>query len=351
MKESLSEHGVSHLGAVLRRSQSLPQFMKLQELDNQDFETTQVFFEDLTALLRSGELNPLLKLYEAIPISYVEAMTGEVLSKVLAYREGIEGKTLHLPVHLEGEWRQIPYHVESWWIDGKLPMMLLKSSQPRTPSWIVPRGTSPFFGLRKGTIESIEADLQNQDGIDVELLEREEHLGEVIEGLCEEGRSLCVAGHSLGGVMAVHLGVKVAMNTPRVYAYNAPGAGPITKGLYDSLTDRPAIFQFMTDGDLIPCVGRFLLGKVFAVDIHRLLLPVGAHLELTLNRDHALREVAAEEEERTLAREFMEGWVRAKLLRNLLKPVSYVSQTRLVRQWLRMETTSNAIEDQGDRDD
>ncbi len=325
---SIKENGFSQVRAVASKSQSLPNFLKLHEHDLLDLEETKEFFIDLVALERSGELAQVCAGYEELGLSYMESLTAEVLSKVLCYREGLEGKSLELPAFIDEQWVSSPYTIHMLTLGEDLPLVVLLPEHPSAPLWMVPRGTSPWFGLRRGVFESLAADVSQVEGIDISVTDKGH---DWLAAGSQSKNPLCFAGHSLGGALAVHMGLQAAHLKPTVYTFGAPGVGEPTAKLYGQLEEPLSIFQFSTEGDIIPSAGLYLLGKHLAVELGRdkkrlIRPPFEKHLVIALNQSHRLKEVDVPQEEGTLTRRIMETWVRARVLKKIYQMSSGVKK-------------------------
>ncbi len=307
---------------TLQGRSTLPSLSSLVDLQRHDHDEFQQVAEVLSAvgqLALEGKLESLQSIYEELELCYLECLVAEILSKVLVYREGLDGKRLQLPFYREGVLYVEEYVIEEAPIGENLPVMLLASEAEGAPSWIVPRGTSPFVGLRSGAVESIRMDIGDPRGIDLTpVIHARERLHSIATDLSSGGSPLILAGHSLGGAYVVQMAVDLHSFGVRARTFNLPLACDWTKKKHDALEEPPEIVNLLTQGDPIPLVGRHLLGVSYAVEpaSYRRQFPgqpLMEHLCMTLNQDHTLQRVDREREERRFSRIFTEQYFRSRI--------------------------------------
>lgn len=296
--------------------------------------------------------------YNSKGIDYWQAHASEVLSKVLSYLdpEVINGKTLSLPTPDEsGKLRPVEYAIESHALPGNLPFYILRPNQEQSsppPTWVVIRGTDPnvigkVAGEDRGAIASLLADFLSPEGICTRPIDDAIH---TISDQLPAGAPIYFAGHSLGGTYAQHMALKVQERSSsleeqhrcQVFAFNAPGVGKATYDLYTEsvahgANDQLSIFNFDKQGDVVPSVGRHLIGDHFRVVRPLQLNPTVVHRELDLNKPHALQQVDVEAEMQQGSRLLSEG-VRTRVgglaARTAVKLIEWLHSSETLRSWL-----------------
>jgi hypothetical protein len=308
-------------------SEQTPLSAALIRQDLIDIDATSQFFRDLVVLHDTDELAAVHAAYAELDLCYIQALTAEVLSKVVAYRENLGDVRLDLPVKTEETWSVVTYTIETFNIGQELPVVVLKADGQ--PSWLVPRGTSPYIGIRQGAAESVLACIQRSEGINHLVIDASDpKLQQVIQDL--HGNPLLIAGFSLGGVFAVRLALEAAQHQPTVYTFGAPGICSDLKQRYDSLELPLSVIQMSTEGDVVPAAGRHLIGRPFQISVEsyrrRVFVdPSAEHLCMTLNQPHGIVPVDSELEEGTVTRSVVEGGVRGGLVSTVWKIITYVA--------------------------
>lgn len=322
---TVEETGFSHLVRLIHIFTSFQRTFPLQLQDKVDLQTTKEFFLDLYSIIQDGSLDNISKTYAVYDVEFVQALTAEVLAKVIVYRENIDGCEIALPIYHNQQWQLCRYMIKEHVVGNNLPVLLLKCDHENIANWIIPRGTSPYLGIRKGAFESIQADFFHEEGIDLfPIQSNQEEIAAIVQNLTTSNNPLLIAGHSLGGVFSIKIAMDYPGQTEAVYTFGSPGVCNHLKSEYDSLEMKPKIFQFLTEGDIVPSAGKHLVGKVFAITVENFrkklpVYPFAEHVCLVLNQNHSFVEVDVEKEQKTLTRHVMETVIRSSIIGGLIR--------------------------------
>lgn len=309
-----------------------------------DFELTQDYFEELTDLFNANWVASSgikAKLKADLGIDYQEAVVAESLALSLAYIEGIEGKTISLPVYDEAKKKYLPavFTIRQTTVGDSLPCYLLESDNPRVSPWMIVRGTQPYIRIslnnkeyRQGGLESILADSLDPDCISRNVINKalsnrpvieqngqfiqKESLSDIFRKWKLAGKSVNLSGHSLGGTIVNALAVEFYDQIQTAYAFSGAGVSYKTaerwgelNELYPELNLPSRLLNFDYEGDIVPSGGRRLIGTHLAITALLQLGPSGiydCHVRSHLNHDFQIQKIDVAKETHKLARVFCE---------------------------------------------
>lgn len=218
--------------------------------------------------------------------------TGEILSKILAYRSLQENMCLSIPtVSPNNIPEMVEYTVDTifdlW--HHHVAFGLYPKNHPTASPILLFRGTD--FSLNsEGGRASILSDL-DPDGPGRRLfLNAHSTLRQWLKQMHRLGKPARVLGHSLGGTLAIYTYVyeySLLSQKPYAlsYAFNPPGINPDLFELWNDIPNESRLFleTFVTRGDLISKFGS-LLGTTYEVFTAKPLSPIISHEQLIFSQ-------------------------------------------------------------------
>lgn len=278
--------------------------------DREDFKKLQTYLDHI-ATLDDDKVEVFDKAYKehGVEDSFRDLLIAESLAQVLTYLEKTGTDSICIPVEIDGRYQGVQYKISKDSFGGKLPLTTLKSDNPKAPSWILPRGTSPYVGLRKGAIQSLLADISTSGGLnDSSIDTNRDKLAEMIRGLKEGGRSLNVAGHSLGGALAIGLRIEFADEVDKMFAFGAPGISEKRYKQYKEKGGERLHMQTLnTTGDIVPKVGQCVVGSAHNLTTDEWHDPITYHIIPSLCKKHKIAKVDVDAENSSRFRRVSEG--------------------------------------------
>jgi hypothetical protein len=212
--------------------------------------------------------------------------TGEILSKILAYRDLKEGMKFSLSViNARGSSRLVEYiidHVFDLW-HGMPAYGLMPTEAGEAAPILLFRGTDLSMGTTRSWA-SVISDL-NTSGPGLQVFRNAQvELHEWLERAAFYGVKARAMGYSLGGVLTAYTTIFEAnlMNRkPRQtsMSFNPPGVSHAIWELWNDMTDkvRAPLSVFVVRGDLVSKIG-LLFGDVVEFSIDEHLKPISAHV-------------------------------------------------------------------------
>lgn len=303
---------------------------------------------------------------------YREALVGEVLAQVLVYVEGLNGKTIQIPTVLDGTITMVTYKINEMCVGDALPCYLLESSDVKEARpWLIIRGTQHQMGktldgkeFRKGAFESLLADMIDSNGIAEDVvnkalvhtplvrnsegtLEQRESIGSVLLRCKQQGTTLTLAGHSLGGTLVKYLAAQFPNQVHKAYCFSSPGNSDYAHKVYKKACARDQarmgfaatkqkIINFLYQYDPLHLVGSWQMGTKFEVVS---LEPttrngvIDAHVRPHLNHDFGMRPLKSKQENYKFAR-FVGEFVRWFLGRIIHVLISVIRPS-VIPDWYR----------------
>jgi len=194
--------------------------------------------------------------------------TGEILAKILAYRDLKEGDSIRV---LKETYRVD--HVFNLW--RNMPAFGLICTTGHFPPLLLFRGTDPTFWTKRG-FASIFSDLDHR-GVGFGAFF---HARQYIRSWLEKVGKARIVGFSLGGTLALYTAIYETAHVHSVIAFNPAG---ISEEVFHEWEKKRQEIQdisiFVTEGDFVAKKG-FLLNKSLLCKVEKRLRPMEAHLAL-----------------------------------------------------------------------
>jgi hypothetical protein len=314
-------------------------------VDKIEFDLAQEYLLELTDLfntewLASSGVQEHLK--EEFGINYQESVIAETLALMIAYIEGIEGKVIFLPVYdkVTGKYNSVEFLIKSTVLGDSLPCYILENESSKVNPWMLVRGTQRYIGVsssnkeyRQGGLESILADSLDPDCISRNVINKavvtapvvklegetlqKKSLTEIFSTWKEEGKTVNLSGHSLGGTIVNTLTVEFYDQINTAYSFSAAGVSNKTEKRWNKYkqqnpdqTHDKKIVNFDYEGDIVPSGGRKLIGTHLALKAILQIGPQGlanCHGKSHLNRDFEIQKIDTEKESNKFSRRFCEN--------------------------------------------
>lgn len=248
-------------------------------------------------------------------------LSGEVLAKVIAYRELREGQTIPIPsLDSDGKPCRLTYRVDrrfNLWKD--IPAFgLVPIDHPEAAPILLFRGTS-FSLSSKGGPASIASNFDPAGSGWVPFQNNKQQLKEWLVASTKQTKAR-VIGNGLGGSIASYAAIAFAdfinkKSTEPSYSFNPIGVKEELGLLWNDLPTsiRPKLEVYITQGDVIPKFG-WLFGNVYEVQVERRLYPMAAHRHLSFFRPHVkIFAVDVEKENQSKSRKMCQKWQKFHL--------------------------------------
>jgi hypothetical protein len=319
-----------------------------EALDSVNFELTQEHFQTLESLLNSPFFNQISdNMRETFQIDFRESLIAEVLSKSLAYIEGLEGRTILIPTFLnedpEKPYQMIEYTIQLIKLGDNLPAYILepRNAPKAAKPWLVVRGTDvvPFKQVRMASEEAVMADFISNKGISphviLKSLSQPVREGQSLTDIFDrwEDGTVNLAGHSLGGYLVNDIAIRFANKVNHAYGFSAPAVGKKLGRKWRQLLEsqqikKEQIVNYDIEGDIVASSGRAdgLVGLRIAITLASPPSkddPLHSHLRHNLNIPFIAQEVDCESEDK-FSRDLLEKILF--LSRRIIKLVAYLSQ-------------------------
>lgn len=337
-------------------------------LDNATFSVIQDHFENLCYLFNRGALEAIQEdLGASFGVDYKQALIGEVLAKSLGYTSHVNNLKINLPVKGEdGKYSLASYTIEELTVGDSLPCLCLES--PNAKPWFVARGTNLQGKVELSSgFEALLADTIDHKGMAKDAVIKsmfhqplvKESTGWVqkkslidrMEGWRQEGKTVQLAGHSLGGYIVTDIAIRFSPFVEKVYSYNAPGvsldlAESWGKVLAADPSANEKIHQFTYEGDFATSAGT-LIGHLVAVTRDDVLFyddPIHNHLRLMLNGNFSAQKVNVHYENRKITRGISER-VRAVFGHFIRTIVSLFVKQSMPDWWVKRDHYRRLLDD------
>lgn len=269
---------------------------------------------------------------------YRESLIAEILAQLLAYTEGLHGKTLHMPSITADGIELIPYKIRESFLGDSLPCYIMEPENAASSHrpWLVIRGTQHHTAktqdgkeYRLGAFESLLADMIDSNGIAEDVVNKglvnspirgpkgarvmRESLGSLLISCKLSGKQLNIAGHSLGGTLAKYIAAQFPNQIHRSYCFSSPGisdkAHEIYKKLRKNFGTKEKIVNILYHKDPFHLVGSWQIGTKLQVTPLKISPNRGyieAHVRPHLNKDFGIRVIKSKEENYKFARHISE---------------------------------------------
>lgn len=210
--------------------------------------------------------------------------TGEILTKVLAYRNLKKDQEISIP---SASGSLVPFKVDElfdlW--DGMPAFGLIPQISDESAPILLYRGTDLSLLSQRG-LASILSDFDTKGPGLSAFLHARKSIHEWLKKVALSGQKARVMGFSLGGALAAYtlLYEHELINLDRLessYAFNPPGISKKSFRRWERLSpeERPPFTVFVTRGDLISKIG-WLSGDVYELSLSSPLYPIAAHVTL-----------------------------------------------------------------------
>lgn len=215
---------------------------------------------------------------------FLEIATGEILSKVLAYRALEQGMQIPIPtVYEEGRVELVDYTVDKiFTLWPGMPAFGLVPHKARASSILLYRGTDLSLESKQGWA-SVLSDLDIQGPGLTAFQKSKSELEVWLKVQANREVKAKVMGFSLGGVLALYtmLYESPLLSDHGSMAFNPPGvSAAVYKEWQSSSAKNVEEFKvYITHGDLIPKIGK-LVGDAYELSLDRSLRPIDAHVRL-----------------------------------------------------------------------
>ena len=235
---------------------------------------------------------------------FLEMATGEIICKVLAYRQLEEGMVIAIPaVYEDGSKELVDYRVEKVFaLWSGMPAFGLKPIKRRASPILLFRGTDLSLESKQGWA-SVLSDLDIQGpGLTV-FQKSKRDLEDWLVSQKEGGVKAKVMGFSLGGVLALYTLVYESdlINSYGSMVFNPPGVSASVYKQWKEVSPRPQLKVYVTHGDFIPKIGK-LAGDAYELSLDFSLKPMDAHVRLMCCQPHIYQFTIDEEKENSQRR-------------------------------------------------
>lgn len=265
--------------------------------------------------LTDTQVSPIHKAYASMGIKddYRDISIAQILATVITSRMGVVGKNFYLPIKIDGKYTLREYKIDKFFIGKKLPVISLCSPSDDAPSWILFRGMSTFFGIREGAFESLKTCLFSEKGLDIAPVDESldvfrDKIAELKSSSSGAPKELYVAGHSYGAVCASALRLAFPDKINKMFGFASPGACKKLASRYERSTkDSLHMEIFNAVNDIVPSVGRFVIGNVHSVSIKSHAQIFDYHLSLFMLHPHTISLVDNKADSEKSGRLIIEG--------------------------------------------
>lgn len=322
------------------------------------------------------------KLKRGFNIDYRESIIAEILAFTVAYVQNLDGKTLNLPIydHEKEIFRLVPYTLTAATLGDNLPYYILESDDPMAQTWVAVRGTQRFRKLarkdvevRMGSTESIISDILDPKCLARHIInkalvarpivnkdaekqnakyQQKESLEDIFMKLKASNKRIVLVGHSLGGTIVNTLGAEFAeigIEQFVVYGFSAPGVSKQIADKWNGLLKKnatadknaasiplPKIINFDHHGDLVPALGKFLIGDHFAVEALSTAYEKGlykSHVQRHLWNNCDIHQVDIVKENNKLERKIADFF--RIIIGKLVQAIMVISKSKFPDWWIR----------------
>jgi len=222
--------------------------------------------------------------------------TGELLSKVLAYRNLQKGMIIRIPCIIEGKALLVNYQVSevlNLW--HEMPAFGLLPFHKKANPILLFRG-SDFSLLSKKSWASLLSDLDiSGTGFSAFHLARSDIHAWLEKAFLFSGNNTKVMGFSLGGILSMYTVIfeKSLIATEGSMAFNPPG---VSKPIAERWKEVSSLLKiYITQGDIIPKLG-ILVPPAFVLFTEKKMAPIEAHTQLMTANPFSLAEIYIEHE-------------------------------------------------------
>lgn len=235
-------------------------------------------------------------LLQSNDLFFIELATGELLTKVLAYRNLQKGMILRIPCVIEGKALLVNYQVNevlNLW--HEMPAFGLIPFHKKANPILLFRG-SDFSLLSKKSWASLLSDLDiSGTGFSAFHLARSDIHAWLEKAFLFSGNNTKVMGFSLGGILSMYTVIfeKALIATQGSMAFNPPG---VSKPIAERWKEVSSLLKiYITQGDIIPKLG-ILVPPAFVLFTEKKMAPIEAHTQLMTAEPFSYAEIYLEHE-------------------------------------------------------
>lgn len=291
---------ILEINSVPTKTRSDYNFENWQTRDIINFEMTKDYYHSLPEIFEWFKPSIQSKILKSYSIDYNEAVLAESIALSLAYIEGLDNKTISIPIFDPDtqEYRLALYHIKFMRLGDSLPCYILESEDPHAHPWLTIRGTQYQTKLspqgqeyRIGSLESMLSDALDHKCITRHVINKSlvckssaqqeegsvqsESLGDLFKRWHLQGKKAILTGHSLGATFVNALTVEFPFSIKNAYGFSGAGVSKNNGKKWQSLLNHPnetvrkecenKLINFDYEGDPIPSGGCHLIGDHFAV--------------------------------------------------------------------------------------
>jgi hypothetical protein len=231
-------------------------------------------------------------------LAFLKIAVGEILTKVLAYRNLQKGMVISIPTFQKDQVSLVKYEVVDvldLWLE--MPAFGLIPLEKGVPPIFLFRGTDLSL-VSKGSWASILSDLDITGvGFSAFQLSQDKIHGWLVKAEKKAQQKPVVMGFSLGGVLSLYTAVFEGqfLSPYGSFAFNPPGV-PEEVFLKWKGASSEQITTYVTQGDLVSKLGK-IVPAAFLLSEKKHLGPIEAHTKLmTAEKIFFLSKIAIEEE-------------------------------------------------------
>lgn len=215
-------------------------------------------------------------------VDYFEVEIYDTLARGLAYidKDLLKDLRLEVPVRqADGQFKLEEYSVDRFNLSGAEknptgeidhnqghPLFILKpvDKKKQIPPLVIARGTLLADDGHDGAVASVQAD--GRKDLSMKWIMGNGELKEKLDAVYKDHGPIRVAGHSLGGNIALGLAIAYSGHIDSALTFSTP---QLSKEVYQAwkkipLEERPKIDNIFVEGDLVPSGGRKIPGNVIS---------------------------------------------------------------------------------------
>lgn len=234
-------------------------------------------------------------------VEFSHFSVGEILAKVLAYRDLKVGQVIRIPSGQLAMEEFVVDRIFDLW--RGMPAFGLKSLGEGVHSILLFRGTDLSLDSQRGWA-SVMSDL-DWEGPGLGAFQRsQKELHEWLFEMYVENKSARVLGFSLGGALAAYTFIfeREWIAETGSMAFNAPGVSDAVVADWEKLSEeeKKGFQSYVNEGDIVSKVGR-LFGEVYQLSVGTPLKPLTAHTSLMCSKPFVIKstvDVAKENQRR-----------------------------------------------------
>ena len=270
-------------GKIKRELQAGLPYNKLSEDAKTAYQTVnldlvQKHLQNICTIANENRENPEFTKLNALGINHYEIEIKDTLARGLTFIDKDLLNEIEIPSkQLDGTFKMVNYNIERFNLSGEAktedlhseghPLFFLTPQKPgEAPPLVIARGTLLQDDSLDGAQASIKAD--GRKDASLKMIANNRELEDKLNDIYKIHGRFEVAGHSLGGNIALNLAVAFPQHIDRVVTISAP---QISSAVYKAWTkippeERPKVDNLFVEWDAIPCCGRKIIGSAILVE-------------------------------------------------------------------------------------